>query len=222
MYTSAFDMGGSARRVVYSYRAMTGQHPVIRLDGDKIRGQGYSMLMSTVEKMNAFGLHVVIDGGHPFASSVLEIGQMDRDEIRQIPQFTKLFGYINKYGLSDVTWIVLGGVPIPYVRLCQLLEERPDDQEVKSDIERFLSSTILQSIRSLYEARSNPHVREMIECVADSPDLSVRVSELGDQTKREVRLLDQYAVIHPVQRHGEMVLIPSCNAIALVLRHNLT
>ena len=80
--------------------------------------------------------------------SVLEVEAMNRDMIEKLPQFKKLFAFVEKSHLGDVVWNVLGGVPADYEILNKWIARSlvTNPSSVQSTIGEYLCYQVYKAI----------------------------------------------------------------------------
>jgi len=221
----------NARRVVFWYRLLSrGDSPIIIINAsERQSGQPYANLAAAARTLNEdFRLRVVIDGSpgalEPMLfrtkrESVLEIGPMDRAMIEKLPQLQTLFAYITKFNLNDVVWGVLGGVPADYEKLDKAITRALDidPSTVQSAIGEYLCSQVSQAIDIVKEAKGVSDMSRILSKM-DSSSLQIVIQDLPDEWKRPT----PDKVLRKVKEDGKWVLVPSTNAIGIVLRHQIT
>jgi hypothetical protein len=175
-----------------------------------------------------FQLRVVIDGSpgalEPMlfqtgCQELIEVGMMDRTMIEKLPQFQTLFAFVSQFNLSDVVWNVLGGVPRKYNGLNKSITRAldADPSTVQSAIGEYLCSQVSEAIRIVNEAKINSDIDQILELVDE--DFRIPASEL---VPRKLKRPTPDKVLREVKVEGKWVLVPSTNAIGIVLRHQLT
>ena len=223
----------NARRVVFWYRLLSrGDSPIIIINvSERQPGQPYASLAAASRILNEqFQIRVVIVGSpgalEPMLflmerEDLLEIGTMDRVMIEKLPQLQTLFAFVSKFGLGNVVWKVLGGVPAKYEKLDKSISRALDTADpstaVHSAIGEYLCNQVYQAIRVVKEAKGLTDM-SLILSEMDLNKLEIVSQDLPDEWKRPTH--DK--VLREIKKDGKSVLVPSTNAVGIVLRHQLT
>ncbi|KAI3640071.1 hypothetical protein MIR68_000949 [Amoeboaphelidium protococcarum] len=222
----------NARRVVFWYRLLSrGDSPIIIINASARQpGQPYANLAASSRTLNEdYQLRVVIDGSpgalEPMLfrtgrQSVLEIGTMGRAMIEKLPQLQTMLAFVTRFNLSDVVWSVLGGIPTKYEELDKMISSALDTApaSVQSVIGEYLRNQVSQAIDIVKEAKRLTSDMSRILSKMDLNTLLIIDEELPNEWKRPT----PDKVLRKVEKEGKWVLVPSTNAIGLVLRHQLT
>ena len=223
----------NARRVVFWYRLLSrGDSPIIIINvSERQPGQPYASLAAASRILNEqFQIRVVIVGSpgalEPMLflmerEDLLEIGTMDRVMIEKLPQLQTLFAFVSKFGLGNVVRKVLGGVPAKYEKLDKSISRALDTADpstaVHSAIGEYLCNQVYQAIRVVKEAKGLTDM-SLILSEMDLNKLEIVSQDLPDEWKRPTH--DK--VLREIKKDGKSVLVPSTNAVGIVLRHQLT
>ena len=106
---------------------------VIRVP-ERLSNQKYADLPSAVRALaDDFGLRVIVDGSPNSIppellttrrQTAMVVEPMSRDQIESIPEFKSLIDVLKANKLDDPVWNVLGGSPIDYVKLEELISSK--------------------------------------------------------------------------------------------------
>ncbi|KAI3653781.1 hypothetical protein MP228_001728 [Amoeboaphelidium protococcarum] len=222
----------NSRRVIFWYRLLSrGDSPIIIINASERQpGQPFASLAAASRTLNEdFQLRVVIDGSpgalEPMLfgtkrENVLDIVPMDRGMVQNLPQLQTMLAHVNRLNLSDVVWSVLGGVPADYEKLDKSISIALDTApaSVHSVIGEYLRNQVSQAIDIVKEAKRLTSDMPRILSKMDLNTLLIIDEELPNEWKRPT----PDKVLRKVEKEGKWVLVPSTNAIGLVLRHQLT
>ena len=142
--------------------------------------------------------------------------------IWSLPQLQEFLGIVNKSpNLDRVVWAVLGGIPADYEKIWgkfKRLRLVKDSMDAKQLIGELLCDEISSAIKIVRDAKDKSNMTKIIELFDKEMNGIVRehltVNKLIRPTPDKV--------FHEVKRHGIATLVPTSNAIGIVLRYNLT
>ena len=214
----------SARRVLWWYRLLLPPPVVVLRVSERPVGGAYAETAGAARDLLGCGFRAVVDSSpnsleprtlSTHRQDVLEIAPMPRSLLFSLPEFAELFEALRSEGLGDVAWAVLGGVPVHYTALREVLQQQPR-ADFRRAVERYLREQLRGAI-SRYRA-----------VTIDDPNLIpiLRNFETADEISEEllaserVKCLSADEVLRAVvTSESETVFVPSDNAVALVLRH---
>ncbi|KAI9341955.1 hypothetical protein BDR26DRAFT_836684 [Obelidium mucronatum] len=233
--SSFWDLMSNSKRVVFWYKVFTfGRTPIVvvsvteRKKDDQCAGVAAAVRTLTDD----LHLRVIVDSSpNSIDESVTQtnrgrvrcIDSMDRQMIESLPQFSCLIVVATRNLIGNVLWGVLGGNPSKYQKLWDELEMQLDKEPnlplERQVIGRLLCDEVSAAIDLVRTAKKNhPHMKKTIE--------------LFDQEKNQIEdeLLEKKGLQQPavdkvfrkVERNGIYVLIPSSNAVGIVLRYSIT
>ena len=161
-----FNISANARRVLWSY-SFLGRSPIVVIRvSERQREEPYAQITAAVRGLaDDFGLRVIVDGcPNSIPTEIKATGRqlnmhvmpMERDQIAEIPEFSKLIKFLRKHSLDDGVWDVLGGSPQRYMTLAENVSMSTVDDatdpdkiifEVKDHVHSILLGTLNENIQ---------------------------------------------------------------------------
>ena len=146
---------------------------------------------------------------------VLELEDMTRDVVMGIPQFKATFNTLDKAGLSDVVWHLVGGNPARLNKLEAALMD--SDVDITEVVGKFLGRALADTIsRCTQMLAANAELEEIIELFKTQDEVPETLLK-----EKHITLPSPCKVLRGVNREGEVVLVPADAYMAFVLRHDL-
>ena len=116
-----FKLSSITRRVLWFYSFMGRSLIVVIQVSVRQRGYPYASLTEAVRGLpDDFGLRVIVDGSlNSIPPEIMATGRelnfhvmpMEKDQITEIPELSKLIEFLRKHSLENAVWDVLGGSP---------------------------------------------------------------------------------------------------------------
>jgi hypothetical protein len=154
-------------------------------------------------------------------STVIQLDEMTREQIETMPQLRDLFVKVKRVddpngSLADLLWTVLGGVPMNYVMLSERVSKLTESDNIQKEIHDFILGHITQAIKLVHRCyRENCELRRIVSLL--EPDMSLAVAQIP----REITPPENSRMFRHVFRDGEWRIVPTNNAVAVVMRNNL-
>ena len=221
----------SARRVIFWYRFFTiGRSPIIVINAAERKvGQEYAGLTGAVRTLvDKYKLRVIIDSSpnsldesllRTKRQRIVEIQPMTKNMVWQMNEPQDLFKYVKEAGLNDVMFAVLGGVPAGYYGLWGnvrfKLQNGDNPRKVIGD---RLCAEISAAIDSINDSKSATYDMEEIIKLFDKGTMCIPTQLLVD---KRLKRPTPDKVFRKVEKDGLFVLVPTSNAINIVLQNNL-
>jgi len=235
------DPRASAKRLVWWYNLVASQPPILVLNAkERSYNQGYANLVAPVRTLTEeFGLRVIVDGSPNSVPPGLlatkreiefKITPMSKEMIAILPQLATFFQVLQKLGLVDAVWNVLGGYPSQYEILWHAVNRSlkrfgiPEDnvqdhpKELRTVIGKFLQNQIAIAIDELSKAiNAAPQFKEILKLL--NPNLTILKHDLNEKNLK--RPSPDKIFRDVIQNDGNFILVPSTPALALVLYNKL-
>ncbi len=220
------DQGPGATRVQWFHALLFRVPPTIVLQAaERDAGESYAAISASCRALVDFGFRVIVDASHNSLSDsatltkreqVLVVEPMPRELVEILKGLGDLIGALREAKVDGVTWGVVGGNPADYFKLYSAWVNSGRGK-VAAVTEKFVS----EQLRAAIKARDTSVVADerlaqlyALFATADAVPLSVLV---------ELKLAHPSPdkVLRESVRYKKAVLIPSTEAMAVVLRHSL-
>lgn len=219
----------TAPRVIFWHRFFTlGRSPIVVLEASERKlGQEYADLTGAVRTLvEKYKLRVIADGSpnsldlRTKRQRVFDIKPMTREMIWQLDQLQGFFEYVQKAGLDDTVFAVLGGNPADYEELWDNAEaDFQDGQDARQVIGTHLCAQISAAIKLVKDSKTKTNDMEDIIKLFDKDKNCILSDTL---TVKKLQRPTPDKVFLEVEHDGVFALVPASNAIGIVLRHGLT
>ena len=221
----------SAPKVLFWYRFFTlGRSPIIVINATERKvGEEYASLTGAVRTLvDRYKLRVVVDGSpnsldesllRTTRQRVIDIKPMTREMIWQIEELEDLFKFVKEAELESTLFAVLGGIPSRYLELWDNAKiDLQGGNNPRQVIGAHLCAEIYASIQVIEDSKSKSNHMEAIIKLFDKdmkwiPRKSLTVRRLQQPTPDKV--------FRRTKRNGISILIPTSDAICIVLQHSL-
>ena len=193
--SSFFTLSANARRVLWFY-SFLGRFPIVVIRvPERQREEPYAQVTAAVRGLaDDFGLRVIVDGSPncipPEIKNTkrqlnIHVMPMERDQIAEIPEFSKLIEFLRKYSLDDSVWDVLGGSPQEYMTLAgnvsiSIVNDATDPDKIISEVKDHVHSILLDALNDDI-AMSTVNTKQIIKILRDRKIHRIPKMELEKQ-----------------------------------------
>ena len=232
MRSPFFNFSANARRVLWFY-SFLGRFPIVVIRvPERQKDQPYADVTAAVRGLaDDFGLRVIVDGSPNSIPSEIKATErqlnihvmpMERDQIAEIPEFSKLIEFLRKHSLEEGVWDVLGGSPQRYTTLAEIVsmpivDDATDPDKIVSEVKDHVHSILLDAL--------NENITKCSENTDKILDifLSQKVTQISVRNlKKEGILLDILnEVFREVERDKHRFVEPASSAVGLIIQENV-
>ena len=227
-----YNLSANAKRILWFY-SFLGKSPIVVIRvPDRQKEERYADLTAAVRGLaDDFGLRVIVDGSENSIPPELmdtkrqlniHVMPMERDQISNIPEFSKLIEFLRKYSLDDGVWDVLGGCPQDYRMLARkvsmsTVDDASDPDKIISEVKDHVRSLLLRALNGNI-LDSSPNTKSIVKFFRKENSSRIPIMELKDQGY----LLDfPNKVFREVERNKGYFVEPASSAVGLIIRENI-
>ena len=227
-----FNLSANARRVLWSY-SFLGRSPIVVIRvSERQREEPYAQVTAAVRGLaDDFGLRVIVDGcPNSIPPEIkdtkrqlnMHVMPMERDQIAEIPEFSKLIKFLRKHSLDDGVWDALGGSPQRYMTLAEnvsmsTVDDATDPDKIIFEVKDHVHSLLLEAL--------NENITKCSENTDKILDKfrSLKVTQISVRNlKKEGILLDfPNKVFREVERDKHRFVEPASSAVGLIIQENI-
>jgi len=228
-----FNLSANARRVLWFY-SFLGRFPIVVIRvPDRQKDQPYADVTAAVRGLaDDFGLRVIVDGSPNSIPPEIKdterqlnihVMPMERDQISEIPKFSKLIEFLRKHSLEKAVWDVLGGSPQRYMTLAgnvsmSIVDDATDTDRIISKVKDHVHSILLGALNDNI-ANSTANTKQIIEILRDRKIHRIPKMEL----EKSGFLLDfPNKVFREVERDKHRFVEPASSAVGLIIQENIS
>lgn len=225
--------GPAARRVIFWYYLFFRIRPTVVISvSERPAGRAPIDLTAAVRELaDSYKLRVIVDSSpnsldetvlYTERNARINVERMSKEHLFSIPEFSFLFEILDKTGLKEISWHVLGGNPARFNSLLEHIRDNNKSFDLKSSkvlISEFLRNKLLDAVEIIRKAKdANPDLIQLIEIVKKNE------FQLPDEERQAKNLKrnNPDKVFTAIRREGDIFLVPASNAIDLALRYGLT
>jgi hypothetical protein len=170
-YKSEFDNDEYARRILWWF-SLFGKKPIIVIPAsERYPGQKFAEIPYASIRLTEMGFKVLIDSsenalqGDPYGKEdIWEMKPMTIETVSSLEQFQELFEFLEKNNLLAVSLMILGGTPLSFDELNDILNNIPNDEQKLAAVKDFLNSKIENAIIARDKIiRQYPKIKDTLE-----------------------------------------------------------
>ena len=200
--------------------------PVLVVNVSERQDNGlYAQTTGAVRVLASMGIRVVVDASDNSLEKgtistkrerLVEMDVMPRDVVMRILPFKELFDKLDKVGVADVVWHLVGGNPARLEKLDSALTG--SNVDVVEATGKFLGRALAETIdRHTNMLAANPEFEAITELLKTQDEVPETLLE-----EKRLALPSPCKVLREVKRDGKkVVLVPADAYMAFVLRHDL-
>ena len=217
-----------AWRVMWCHRLIFRVPPTIILEAaEHEAGKDYAEITASCRTLvEGYGFRVIVDASHYSLNEsayptgrekVLTVKPMPRELLEDLVGLGDLIRALRAAELDDVVWALIGGNPADYFKLDGLWNDAKRGDAITAVVERFVLDVLGKAIKTR-DATLTAHAR-----LAPLLTLFASTDVVPLSTLREMRLArpNPDMVLRQVTHDLKCALVPSTQAMAVVLRHGL-
>ncbi len=210
-----------------------GRFPIVVIKvPERQKDQSYADLTAAVRELaDDFDLRVIVDGSPnsipPEIKATnrqlnIHVMPMERDQIAEIPEFSKLIEFLRKHSLENAVWDVLGGSPQRYLKLLEkisisTMDDTADPDKIISEVKDFVHSILLDALNENITYCSE-NTRKILKKFRSQKISQISVQDLN----QEGILLDlPNKVFRVVERDKQRFVEPTSPAVGLIIQENI-
>ena len=223
-----FDQSPDARRVLWWHHLFFRVPPTIILQAaERNAGKDYAEIDSSCRALVGYGFRVIVDASHNSLSEsavatkrekVLAVEPMPRQLLEGLVGLGDLIGALRTAELDDVEWAVVGGNPADYFQLDDLWGDAGRGDAITAVVEEMVSDLLTKAIKARSATITANQRLSPLFALFTSAD-AVPLTTLNEMNLARP---SPDKVLREVKRDKKFVLVPSTQAMALVLRHGLS
>ena len=144
----------------------------------------------------------------------MHLQNLSKAQLFSIPEIQDMFMNPVLSEWKEISWEILGGNPLKFVRMAKKLIYKDDKQKELVD---YLSETIYDAMRIKMRAISaNPDMEVIIQKVKDGGGVTI------ESTLQGLHRNSPDKVLREVEVDGKPCLAPTSNAMGIVIYHGLS
>ena len=204
---------------------------VIRVP-ERQTGLNYADVTSAVRDLaDLYGLRVVVDGSPNSIppellatkrETVIAVEPMSKEQIESISEFKGLIDFLKSHNLDEPVWKVLGGSPIDYFSLKELVVNMlslPDtaSDEVVNEVKNLIQSVLFKALTTNV-AKSSSNTKQIIKIFRER-----KVNRIPKMELEGMGFLLDYPnkVFREVKTMEGWYIEPSSPAVSLIISENI-
>jgi hypothetical protein len=196
------------------------------------RDEPYADITAAVRGLaDDFGLRVIVDGSPnsipPEIKSTkrqlnIHVMPMERNQISEISELSKLNEFLRKHSLEKAVWDVLGGCPQEYMTLAEdvsisTVDDFTDPDKIISEVKDHVHSILLDTLNENI-TRSNANTKQIIKILRERKIHRIQKMELVDQG---YSLDFPNKVFREVERNKHRFVEPASSAVGIIIQENI-
>ena len=224
---------GSARRLLFFYSFLFKRSPIVVINiPERLSGQNYADVTAAVRDLtDLYGLRVVVDGSSNSIppellatkqETVIAVEPMSKEQIDSIPEIKDLIDFLKSHNLDEPVWKVLGGSPIDYLKLKNLVVKMlslPDtaSEDVLNQVKNHILSVLSKALNKIV-LNSSSNTQAIINVFREKKVTKIPKAEL----KEAGFLLDfPNKVFREMDVVDDLYIVPSSPAVSLIISENV-